>query len=100
MILTGVQVDAEEALRIGLVNKVVPPAELLPRATAMAVLIASFGRSAIRDGAEAVNITEEAPLSDGQKLEASLFGACCDTEDFQEGTRAFLEKRTPVFRNR
>jgi enoyl-CoA hydratase len=100
MILTGVQVDAQEALRIGLVNKVVPAAELLTRAHAMASLIASFGQVAVRMALKAVNITEEATLSDGQKLEASLFGLCCDSEDFHEGTTAFLEKRKPVFKNR
>ncbi|MEW6509381.1 MAG: enoyl-CoA hydratase-related protein [Bacteroidota bacterium] len=99
MILTGVQVDAQEASRIGLVNKVVPAGELMPRARAMAELIASFGQIAIRMALKAVNMTEETPQSEGERLEASLFGACCDTQDFVEGTRAFLEKRKPVFRN-
>jgi enoyl-CoA hydratase len=99
MILTGVQVDAQEALRIGLVNKVVPPAELMPRAHAMAKVIASMGQVAVRMALKAVNMTEETPLSEGERLEASLFGVCCDTQDFKEGTRAFLEKRKPEFRN-
>jgi len=99
MILTGVQVDAQEALRIGLVNKVVPPAELMPRAHAMAKVIASMGQVAVRMALMAVNMTEETPLSEGERLEASLFGVCCDTQDFKEGTRAFLEKRKPEFRN-
>jgi enoyl-CoA hydratase len=99
MILTGVQVDAQEALRIGLVNKVVPAAELMQRTTAMAGTIASMGQIAIRMALKAVNITEETPLSEGERLEASLFGVCCATEDFKEGTRAFLEKRKPVFKN-
>ena len=100
MILTGVQVDAQEALRIGLVNKVVPAAELMQRSTAMAAPIASMGQVAIRMALKAVNITEETPLSEGERLEASLFGVCCDSDDFKEGTRAFLEKRKPVFKNR
>jgi enoyl-CoA hydratase len=100
MILTGVQVDAQEALRIGLVNKVFSPADLLPRTMAMAAMIASVGQVAIRMSLKAVNMTEETPLSEGQRLEASLFGVCCDTVDFHEGTRAFLEKRKPVFTNR
>lgn len=100
LILTGVQVDAQEAFRIGLVNKVVPAAELLPRTVAMASVIASFGQVAIRMALKAVNITEETTLSEGERLEASLFSVCCDSEDFREGTAAFLEKRKPVFKNR
>ena len=99
MILTGVQVDAQEALRIGLVTRVVPAAELMQRAIAMAGTIASMGQLAIRMALKAVNITQEIPLSEGLRLEASLFGVCCDSHDFREGTRAFLEKRKPVFRN-
>jgi enoyl-CoA hydratase len=100
MILTGVQVDAAEAYRIGLVNKVVPPEELMPRAIAMAQVISSFGQPAIRMALKAVNSAQEMPLGEGQKVEASLFGGCCNTEDFREGTTAFLEKRKPVFKNK
>lgn len=99
LILTGNQIDAQESLRMGLVNKVVPQADLLGTATAMAKLIASKGQIAIRMALKAVNMTAETTLSDGQQLEASLFGVCCDTADFKEGTSAFLEKRKPVFRN-
>ncbi len=99
LILTGNQIDAQEALRIGLINKVVPQSELLATATAMAQLIASKGQVAIRMALKAVNMTEETTLSDGQQLEASLFGVCCDTGGFKEGTTAFLEKRKPSFRN-
>jgi len=100
MILTGVQIDAREAQRIGLANKVVPADDLLPCAVAMAKVIASVGQIAIRMSLKAVNMTEEIPLSEGQRLEASLFGVCCDTDDFKDATRAFLEKRKPEFRNR
>ena len=100
MILTAAQVDAAEALRIGLVNKVVPPAELMSRAMAMAQVISSFGQPAIQMALKAVNAAQEVGLGDGQKLEASLFGGCCATEDFLEGTNAFLEKRKPAYKNR
>ena len=100
MILTGNPIDAQEALRVGLVNKVVPQAELLATAAALAQLIAGKGQLAVRMALKAVNMTQETTLSDGQQLEASLFGVCCDSEDFREGTAAFLEKRKARFKNR
>ena len=100
MILTGNLIDAQEALRVGLVNRVVSQAELLSTATKIAESIASKGQIAIRMALKAVNITQETTLSEGQRLEASLFGVCCDTKDFKEGTTAFLEKRKPDFKSR
>jgi enoyl-CoA hydratase len=100
MILTGVQVDANEALRIGLVNKVFPHAELMERTAHIARTIASMGQVAIRLALQAINVTEEMTLSEGQKAEAALLGDCCSSEDFKEGTTAFLEKRKPAFKNR
>jgi enoyl-CoA hydratase len=99
MILTGNPIDAHEALRIGLVNKVVSQQDLLSTAISIARTIASKGQVAIRLALKAVNMTQETTLSDGQRLEASLFGVCCETDDFSEGTLAFLEKRKPVFKN-
>jgi enoyl-CoA hydratase len=97
LILTGDQIDAQEAYRIGLVNKVVPPAELLPTAENIAGTILSKGQIAVRMALKAINANLEAPLSEGLRVEAALFGECCGTEDFKEGTKAFLEKRKPVF---
>lgn len=100
IILTGDPLDAAEAFRIGLVNKVVPLKELLPACEAIAGKIAAKGQVAVRLSLKAVNMTEETNLTDGQQLEASLFGVCCGSEDFHEGTRAFLEKRKPAFKNK
>ncbi|HUL43220.1 MAG TPA: enoyl-CoA hydratase-related protein [Bacteroidota bacterium] len=98
MILTGNQIDAGEALRIGLVNRVVPLSELIPTAETVARTIIGKGQLAIRMAIKAVNATLELPLSEGMHIEAGLFGECCSTEDFREGTRSFLEKRKPVFK--
>jgi enoyl-CoA hydratase len=100
MILTGDQVDAQEALRIGLVNSVVPLADLLKTAEAMAQKIISKGQIAVRLALKAVNNLDESSLSSGQALEAELFGRCCSSQDFKEGTSAFLEKRKAEFKNK
>jgi enoyl-CoA hydratase len=99
MILSGVQIDANEALRIGLVNKVVPAADLMTRAIAVARLIASVGQVAVRHALKAVNAVDGTTLEQGLKCEAELFGACCASADFKEGTEAFMQKRKPVFKN-
>jgi enoyl-CoA hydratase len=100
MILTGNQVDAQEALRLGLVSKVVTPAELLPAAETIAKTILGKGPLAIRMALKALDANQEVPLSEGLAVEAGLFGECCSTEDFKEGTRAFLEKRTAAFKGK
>jgi enoyl-CoA hydratase len=97
MILTGNQIDAQEALRLGLVNRVVPHPELLSTAESIAKTILTKGQLAIRMALKAINISMEMPLSEGLAVEAALFGECCSTEDFKEGVRAFLEKRKPGF---
>lgn len=97
LILTGNQIDAQEALRIGLVNKVVPSSQLIAAAEDMAKTILSKGQIAIRIALKALNASMETPLSEGLRIEAALFGECCETQDFKEGTKAFLEKRKPMF---
>jgi|ERR1044071_1971560 enoyl-CoA hydratase len=97
MMLTGAEVSADEALRVGLVNRVVPPEQLLIEAEALAREIMSLAPLAIRACLEAVTRGLELPLAAGLELEAELFSSLFATEDMREGTRAFLEKRAPVF---
>ena len=100
IILTGDMIPADEAFRIGLVNKVFPQAELLNKTLEMAAKIVSKGQQAIRLALKAVKATDNISLSEGLNFEASLFALACGTEDFKEGTAAFLEKRKPQFKNR
>ena len=99
-ILTGEMISAQEAHRIGLVNEVVAAAELIPRAVAIAAKIIANSPLAIQYAMEAVNHGYDMPLADGLFLEATLFGVCCSTEDKNEGTKAFLEKRPAEFKGK
>lgn len=100
LLLTGAQITADEALRIGLVNKVVPAAQLLTDARALARTLASKAPIAVRYILEAVAGGLEMSFADAQDYEATLFGLTATTEDMREGTRAFLEKRKPAFQGR
>jgi enoyl-CoA hydratase len=100
MILTGNHIDAHEAHRIGLVNKVVPQPQLLEEAKSIAATIVKKGQIAVRFALKAVNMTDETNLTEGLELEASLFGKCAATADSKEGAKAFLEKRKPEFENK
>jgi len=98
LILTSDTINAEDALRLGLVNRVVQPSELLSAAEALAREIAQLAPLAIRACLKAVVRGAEMPLEEGLTLEAKLFASLFATEDMREGTRAFLEKRKPVFK--
>ena len=100
LVLAGEMISAEEAHRIGLVNEVVAPAELIPRAEAIAAKIIANAPLAVQYAMEAVNRGLDLSLADGLFLEATLFGVCCATEDKKEGTTAFLEKRAAQFKGK
>jgi enoyl-CoA hydratase len=93
-------INASEAYRIGLVNEVVPTADLIPRAEALLREIFANAPIAVKYSIEAVNKGLETSQAEGLALEASFFGLCAGTEDKHEGTRAFLEKRAPQFQGR
>ncbi|MHB8906461.1 MAG: enoyl-CoA hydratase/isomerase family protein, partial [Melioribacteraceae bacterium] len=99
MILTGDLIDSHEALRIGLVNKVFSSEEIMSKAIEMAEKISTKGQIAVRMALRAIVSCKDTSESEGQNLESSLFAICCGTEDFKEGTLAFLEKRKPNFKN-
>jgi enoyl-CoA hydratase len=98
--LSGEMISAQEAYRIGLVNEVVPAADLIRRAEAILNQIASNAPIAVRYALEATNKGLDTSQSEGLLLEASYFGLCAATEDQKEGTTAFLEKRPPQFLGR
>ena len=100
MILAGEMISAQEAHRIGLVNEVLPTAELIPRAEAIAAKIIANAPLAVQYAMEAVNKGMEMTLAEGLYLEAVLFGVACATEDKNEGTKAFLEKRAAQFKGK
>ena len=98
--LTGEMITAEEAQRIGLVNHIYEPAELLPAAEALAKKIIGNAPLAVKYTMEAIERGVEMPQEEGLFLEATLFGLSCATEDMREGTKAFLEKRKADFKGR
>jgi len=98
--LTGEMISAEEALRIGLVNHVYEPAELLPAAEALAKKIIANAPLSVKFTMEAIERGTEMPLAEGQYIETTLFGLLAATEDMRAGTRAFLEKRPAQFRGK
>jgi enoyl-CoA hydratase len=98
LLLTGRVIDATEAFRIGLADRVTPASSLLDEARALAQLLSGKAPVAVRAALEAVRRGAEMPLAEGQALEASLFGLVGASTDMREGVHAFLEKRPPVFK--
>ena len=100
MLLTGQPITAQDAYRLGLVNRVVPAADLESEVRALANLLASKPPVAMRYIIEAVHRGLQMSSAEGLRFEAALFGLVASTEDKREGTRAFLEKRKPEFKGK
>ncbi len=100
MILTGALVGAEEAQRMGLVNRVVPAALLMVETRKLAAQLAASAPIAMRYIISAVNKGVEMPFAEACQYEATLFGLIASTDDMREGTTAFLEKRKPEFKGK
>ena len=98
LLLTGDPIPAAEAHRLGLVNRVVPAADLMKEAQALAATLASKAPIAVRYIIDAVNRGLQMPFAEAQAYEATLFGLVASTDDMREGTRAFLEKRKAEFK--
>ena len=100
ILLTGDMIDAQRAYEIGLVNRVVPAAELMAEARKLAHTLASKAPIAARYILDAVNHGLDTPLAQGEYLETSLFGTIASSDDMREGTKAFLEKRKAVWQGK
>jgi enoyl-CoA hydratase len=100
ILLTGDAITAEEAHRLGLVNRVVPAAELMTETRSLAASLATKAPVAVRYIIDAVNKGLQMPFAEAQVYEATLFGLVASTDDMREGTRAFLEKRKAAFKGK
>jgi len=98
LLLTGDRIDGQEALRIGLVNQLSAPEEVLSDAHAIAQRMASLSPIAVQRTKNMVRVAQNVPLDTGLLIENDSFAACMATEDAQEGRAAFAERRKPVFR--
>jgi enoyl-CoA hydratase len=100
LILTGEFVDAQRALAVGLVNRIVPPGELLEACRELATKMLAAGPLAVRAAMAAVDEGLDGTLDEGLAVESAAFGRLFDTADAAEGLSAFLEKRKAVFEGR
>ena len=100
LVLTGDMIDAQQALRIGLVNKIVPPEELMDAVKKTAGKIASKGQIAVRLVKECIQNGMDIDLDNALRLEKQAFAILCASEDQKEGMKAFMEKRKPEFNDR
>jgi len=100
LVLTGEMISAEEAFRVGLVNRVVPQAQLMDEVRKIAKSILSKSPLAVHLALQSIQRGIEVSLAEGLKIESELFGHACASEDKQEGTTAFLQKRKPVFKGK
>lgn len=100
LILTGDIISADEAVRIGLVNRVVPLSDLMSEAKALAEKLASKAPVALRCAKDAVDFGSEMPLAEGLEFENRLYAVVNGTEDKKEGAKAFFEKRPPKWKGR
>ncbi|MCS6807303.1 MAG: enoyl-CoA hydratase-related protein [Bacteroidota bacterium] len=99
LILAGERISAQDALAIGLVNDVVSQDNLLARVERFIQVMLSRSQTAVREALSAILAAEELGHIEGMHYEAERFAALCDTPDFKEGTRAFLDKRSPQFQH-
>lgn len=100
MNLLGEMINAKQAEQLGLVNQVVPPAELLPTVNKIAAKLTASAPVALSMIIDTINHGQESSLNEALDLEVKAFGICCATEDKNEGTQAFLEKRKPAFKGK
>jgi enoyl-CoA hydratase len=100
IVLSAAMIGADEAFRIGLVNRVVPAESLIAEARALLGLMLANGPAAIGLALQAIDAGLDRPMDEALSHESTLFGAACDSDEMKEGTRAFLEKRPPQFRGR
>jgi enoyl-CoA hydratase len=100
LVLTGEMIDADRAVQIGLVDRVFPDEELIAAAAGYVETLRKKSPIAMTRALEAIVVGAEIPQAEAMRFEAALFSLCFATEDMREGTRAFLEKRKPVFKGR
>ncbi len=100
LITSGITIDANEAKSIGLVNQVYPKEELMPKTIEFVELVLSKGTLAVSAAIECIMASDFLPLAEGLEFESRMFGRICATEDFKEGTLAFLEKRKANFKGK